>query len=158
LVSLLGAGQHYDMIEELRIAGLMSKVMSQHVDLLNTRELFEVATVRGANAIKRPDLGRLAINTKADIVLVDLKHPSITPVRDPLKNLIYNANSCAISDVYVDGRQVVQDGVVLTIDNEELSIRLQEVQDRVLSTVADRDWAKRSADVVSPFSLPIANQ
>ena len=71
----------HDMVEEMRIAGLLSKVASGHVDLLSTQDVFHVATLGAAKALGRDDLGRIAVGAKADIALVDLKHPSMRPVR-----------------------------------------------------------------------------
>ena len=65
----------HDMVEEMRIAGLLSKVASGHVDLLTTDAVFETATLGAARALGREDLGRIAAGAKADLALVDLRHP-----------------------------------------------------------------------------------
>ena len=57
--------------------------------------------------LRRPDLGRLAVGAKADFSLVDLTHPMMRPVRDPLRSLVYAAGSRAVRDVYV------RDGVIV---------------------------------------------
>ena len=51
-----------------------------------------------------------AVGAKADIVLVDLKHPAMRPKREPLRSLLYLAAERAVRDVYVDGRLVVKYG------------------------------------------------
>lgn len=144
-----------DMIEEMRIAGLLSKVASGHVDLLKTQDIFRAATVNAAQALGRDDLGRLAPGAKADIVLVNLKHPTMRPLRDPLKNLIYTGRADAVRDVFVDGVLVVRDGEVLTIDHDGALDRIQAGQERALARVGDADWAHRTADEISPLSLPL---
>ena len=145
----------HDMIEEMRIAGLMSKVASGHVDLLRTEDVFETATLGAARALGRDDLGRLATGAKADLALVDLRHPSMRPVRDPLKCLIYSGTAGAVRDVFVGGEQMVKDRVVQSIDQDDALDRLQEGQNRALERVPDMDWAKRGADEISPFCLPV---
>jgi len=148
-------GYPNDLIEEMRIAGLLSKVASGNVDLLKTQDVFEIGTVGGAKALHRNDLGRIFPGGKADIVLVDLKHPSMMPVRDPLKSLIYSGTADAVRDVYVDGNLVVKDRKVLTIDQNDALDRLQAGQERALARVPKYDWAHRNADEVSPLSLPL---
>ena len=74
-----------DLIEEMRTALLLSKVSSGHVDLLRTEDIFEIATLGAASGLGRDDIGRLSAGAKADIVLIDLKHPNLRPLRDPLK-------------------------------------------------------------------------
>lgn len=146
----------HDMVEEMRIAGLMSKVASGHVDLLRTEHVFEIATLGAAKALGRDDLGRIAVGAKADIVLVDLGHPSMRPVRDPLRSLVYSGVAGAVRDVFVNGEQVVSDRKVLTMDQDEVLDRLEAGQKRALERVPTMDWAKRTAEQISPLSLPMA--
>jgi cytosine/adenosine deaminase-related metal-dependent hydrolase len=146
----------HDMVEEMRIAGLMSKVASGHVDLLRTEDVFEVATLGAAKALGRDDLGRIGVGAKADIVLVDLLHPSMRPVRDPLRSLVYSGVAGAVRDVYVNGEQMVKDRKVLTMDQNEVLDRLEAGQKRALDRVPTVDWAKRTAEQISPLSLPLA--
>ena len=145
-----------DLIEEMRIAALMSKVASGQVDLLKTGDVFEIATLGAAKALNRNDLGRLAPGAKADIVLVDLKHPTLRPVRDPIKCLIHSGTSDAVRDVYVDGNLVVSDRKVLTIDQDAALDAVQAGQDRMMERMPSADWAHRTADQISPMSFPVA--
>ena len=116
----------HDMIENMRIAGLISKVASGHVGtLLRTEDVFEIATLGAAKALGANDLGRLEVGAKADLVLVDLRHPSMRPVRDPLRSLVYSGVAAAVRDVYVNGDLVVQDRKVLTMEQDEVLDRLQ---------------------------------
>ena len=100
-------------------------------------------------------MGRIAVGAKADLALVDLRHPSMRPVRDPLKCLIYSGTAAAVRDVFVGGELVVKDRTVLTIDQDDALDRLQEGQKRALDRIPELDWAKRSADELSPFCLPV---
>jgi cytosine/adenosine deaminase-related metal-dependent hydrolase len=111
--------------------------------------------VGGANALGRPDLGRLAKGCKADIVLADTSHPHLQPLRDPLRGLIFSALERPIRDVYIDGRQIVRDGKVLTIDVEKAIAVINEGQKRALVGVKERDWAKRTAEEAFPLALPV---
>ena len=76
------------------------------------------------------------------------------PVREPLRSLIYVAGDRAISDVFVDGQQVVADGKVLTIDLAAASEALEEAQQRSMAQVPSRDWAGRTTDELAPMALP----
>ena len=133
----------------------LSKVISRHVDLLKLSDLFHMATIGGANSIGRADLGRLAPGAKADLVLVDLDHPAMAPMRDPLRSLVFSAGNAAIRDVFVDGAQTIDNGVVTTIDVPGVARALTEGQKRALADTPNRDWAKRAADDISPYALEI---
>ena len=102
----------------------------------------------------RDDIGRLAPGCRADMVLVDIAHPSMMPLREPLRSLIYVAADRAVRDVYVDGRRVVADGEVCTMDYAGASAVLQEAQKRSVSRTRQLDWAGRDADEMSPMVPP----
>ena len=144
-----------DLIEEMRTALLLSKVSSGHVDLLRTEDIFEIATLGAAKGLNRTDIGRLAAGAKADIVLIDLKHPYLRPLRDPLKCLIHSGNADAVRDVYVDGNLVVSDRTVLTMDQNAILDEVQAGQARVIERMPSADYARRSADEISPMCLPV---
>ena len=77
------------------------------------------------------------------------------PVRDPLRSLIFSAAERAVKSVYVDGRQLVNNGRVLTIDVEEAHARLQAAQNQMIADVPSNDFLGRNADDLTPLSLPL---
>jgi cytosine/adenosine deaminase-related metal-dependent hydrolase len=90
---------------------------------------------------------------KADLVVVDLDCVDMQPARDPLRSLVFHAADRAVRDVYVDGRQVLAQGRVLTLDQAAAAERLGEAQRRMMAAVPQRDFRKRSADEITPLSL-----
>ena len=90
------------------------------------------ATVGGATALGRNDLGRIAIGARADLVLVDLAHPLMQPARDPLRSLIYHAADRAVRIVLIDGEVACRDGRVAGLDLASAAAQLVESQARML--------------------------
>ena len=121
------------------------------VDDLNTSDVFEAATIGGAKALRRDDIGRLSVGAKADLVLVDLKNPAMRPLREPLRSLIYVAGERAVRDVYVDGNLVVEGGKCLTIDLDAELDALEAAQQRSIERVPEIDFANRTADELAPM-------
>jgi cytosine/adenosine deaminase-related metal-dependent hydrolase len=153
----IGTDTHpHNMIEEMRHAAVVARLAAENMHALKTADVFHAATVGGAKALLRDDIGRLAPGAKADIVLVDLTDPAMQPTYDPLRCLIYTAADRAVRDVYVDGEQVVANGKVLTLDFNEAAERVSEVQRRVVEKVPSRDHAGRTAHEISPLTLPLA--
>jgi len=146
-----------NMLEELRTASILSRVAAANVHATTLADVFRAATVGGADALGRADLGRLTPGAKADLVLVDLEHPHMRPVRDPLRSLIFSAAERAVKSVYVDGRQLVENARVLTIDVEDAHRRLQAAQDRMIANVPSNDFLARNADDLTPLSLPLTD-
>jgi len=146
----------HNFIDEMKIAIIAARLMAGDFTVASTAEVFDVATIGGAKALMRDDIGRLAVGAKADIVLVDTDHAYMQPVRDPLRSLIYSASDRAVRDVYVDGTQVVRDGEVLTIDVAGAVEKLKEGQQISISSVRQRDWAQRTIDEMSPMVYPVS--
>jgi len=143
----------HNMIEEMRCAAICARISAEDIFTTTTEDIFTAATVGGASALGRNDLGRLAPNCKADIVVVDLKHPAMRPVRDPMRSLVYAAADRAIRDVYVGGQQVVADGQVLTLDMRGACERLEAAQRRMIAEVPKLDYDGRDIDEIAPMSL-----
>lgn len=141
----------HNMLEEMRHALYASRIVAEDPFDLRTSDIFNAATLSGAKALGRDDIGRLAVGAKADLVMVDTTCPAMRPVRDPLRSLIYVAADRAVRHVFIDGAQVVQDGKVLTLDHAAAAAELEATQQRMLPQVRQLDWAKRSHLDISPL-------
>ena len=116
---------------------------------------FEAATLGGARALGRDDIGILAPGARADIVLVDLAHPLMQPVRDPLRSFVFHAADRAVQTVLVGGEVVLQDGEPLTLDSAAAAERLAEAQAKMLRDTPGLDYAGRTAEQIAPLALPV---
>jgi cytosine/adenosine deaminase-related metal-dependent hydrolase len=145
----------HNLLEEMRWAAVLARIAAEDVRSVGLADVFHAATVGGATALGRSDLGRLAPGMKADLVLVDLTDPGMMPVRDPLRSLVYTAAERAVRDVYVDGIRVVANRRVLTLDRAAAAGRIQDAQRRMLTAVPTHDHAGRSAQEIAPLSLPL---
>ena len=146
----------FNMLEEMREAMICSRVAGRSVFDLNTSGLFSAATTGGAKALGRSDIGRLAPGAKADLALVDLSHPAMQPIHDPLRNLIHCAAERAIRDVYVDGQVVVKDHRVANLDYDGAVRELQDAQRRASRRAEREDPQGRPLATLAPYSLPLA--
>jgi hypothetical protein len=79
------------------------------------------------------------------------------PARDPLRSFIYHAADRAVRDVFIDGTQVVANGMVLTLDQSGAADRLHRAQQRMLDGASQRDYRGRNAEAIVPLSLPLAD-
>ena len=76
----------HNMLDEMRLAAYLARTQATDPRSLTTTELFEAATIGGARALGREDIGRLATGCRADFVLVDITHPMMRPARDPIRS------------------------------------------------------------------------
>ena len=146
----------HNILDEMRNVGTVARAVAGTVADLTTADIFNAATTGGAKALGRDDIGRLAPGCKADLVLVDLKAPTMRPMREPLRNLVFCAQERAVKDVFVDGRQVVRDGECLTINLDAALADLEAAQARALARVPKLDWARRSAEELAPMAFDVA--
>jgi cytosine/adenosine deaminase-related metal-dependent hydrolase len=146
----------HNLIEEMRLAIVASRLMSEDIASLDTGEAFEAATIGGAKALGRDDIGVLAPGAAADIVLVDLAHPLMQPARDPLRSFVFHAADRAVRTVLVNGEVVLADGAPRHLDPAAALERLAEAQARMLRDSVKLDYLGRSAEEIAPLSLPIA--
>jgi 5-methylthioadenosine/S-adenosylhomocysteine deaminase len=138
------------MIESLRWTAIAGKVAARRADVSTARQVFDAATVNAADLLGRPDLGRIAAGAKADLLFWRADGFTMTPLRDPIRNLVYYAQPSDLADVLVDGRLLVEDGVVLGADVPAATRRVQEAGERMWSRWPAGDWAGRRLDEVAP--------
>jgi 5-methylthioadenosine/S-adenosylhomocysteine deaminase len=146
----------HNLVEEMRKAAILARIAARDVATVTVSDLLHAATVGGAKALMRHDLGRIATDKKADLVLVDLTLPQMIPARDPLRSFVYHAADRAVRDVFVDGQQVVSEGEVRTLDQAAAGERLIRAQQRMLAAAPRQDYCGRSAEEIVPLSLPLA--
>ncbi len=142
------------VIEAMRWAAVVSKMMERSTQATGAADVFDAATLGGARALGRDDLGRIAPGARADLVLWKAASWNMTPLRDPVKNIVYNATTEDVDRVYVNGRLVVDQGRVLAADEAKILAALQAGGERMWPRMAEFDWARRGADVLSPQTYP----
>lgn len=107
---------NFDYFSEMRAAGFISKLTTGDSGAADAATLLRAATEVGASALMQPHLGRIERGCPADLVVVDLSSASLQPVRDPLKNLVWNATPADVALVMINGNVVVENGTVRGCD------------------------------------------
>jgi 5-methylthioadenosine/S-adenosylhomocysteine deaminase len=144
-----------DLIFEMRLAGLMARFAEGSFRVGKARDVFDAATLGGANALGRDDLGRLRPGAKADIVLVDLRGPHFGAVHDPIRSLVDYGSGSDIDTVIVDGRALVEGRRALAVDEPALLRSVQESGERAWAATPDWHWNRATVDEIAPMSYPV---
>jgi cytosine/adenosine deaminase-related metal-dependent hydrolase len=142
------------VIEAMRWTAVLSKTMERNTQATTAAHVFDAATLGGARALGRDDLGRIAAGARADLVLWKGASWTMTPLRDPVKNIVYSATAEDVDRVWVAGRPVVLGGRVLAADDAAILAALQAGGERMWPRMAEFDRAGRSADVLAPPTYP----
>ncbi|MEM0349825.1 MAG: amidohydrolase [Candidatus Caldarchaeum sp.] len=126
----------YDMIREMKMAACLQKVRTLDPRVISAWDVLTMATWNGARAMGKLNmLGSLEPGKKADIVIVSLTRPSVTPISNPVSLLVYAASGADVRDVMIDGKFVVKDRKVLTMDEEEVIRQANKHLERIVSKV-----------------------
>jgi len=143
-----------DLISEMRWASNLCKIVEHDFTMATAADVFTAATLGGARALRREDLGRLAPGAKADIVLLEMRSFRMGPYRDPIKALVQCGTADDVDQVIVDGKTVVDGGRVVGLDEAALLAAAQAEAERLWNTVPEWHWQGLTADQLSPQSFP----
>lgn len=121
---------------------------------LTLGRLLRAAGPGGAAALRRPDLGRLAVGATADLSAFSLADVRTGVVEDPWRTLVYNGSARDVLHTVVAGRTVVEGGTLPGVDLEDLRRRAQEVFEVMRAAYTGRDRQHRPTDVLFPPTAP----
>ncbi|MFN8636720.1 MAG: amidohydrolase [Chloroflexota bacterium] len=127
-----------DMIEALKFGALLQKVAHKDSTVVTAPEILRMATVGGADALHRADLGYLAPGMQADFFLFDPRRPKSTPLHDPISTLVYTGGEQNVVTTVAAGRVVLEDGEIVTANEAELLERAQQAAERLARTAGVR--------------------
>ncbi|MGZ9584080.1 amidohydrolase [Paenibacillus marinisediminis] len=114
------SNNNLDMFQEMRLAAFIHKGISGDPTAVPAAEAMRIATINGAKTIQLQDVGLLAPGMKADFIAVDIDQPHLLPHTDLVSHMVYSASGKDVKHVWVDGKQVVNNGACLTLDEERV--------------------------------------
>ena len=116
-----GSNNTLDMLQDMKFAALLQKLKYMDPRSLPARAVVRMATRGGAEALNLDNLiGSIEVGKRADIVVVDTRKLRYLPIRDPYTALAYCSSGSDVRDVIVDGKLIVEDGRLQTIDTAKL--------------------------------------
>lgn len=127
------SNNNLDMLEEVRLAALLAKVDTLNPLAVPAAQALQMATKNGAKALGLQNAGRLEVGCKADIVLWDMRGIDWQPNYNPASLLVYSANSAAADTVIVDGKILMQNRELKTLDEEKIIAEFTNCVNRLTS-------------------------
>ncbi len=115
----VSSNNNMDMFSEMKLTALLQKVDTRDPRVLPAMETFKMATVNGAKALGI-NAGQIKENKLADIILVDTRVAHMTPVRNPLSNIIYSALGTDVDTVICDGKILLEEKKLTTLNEKEI--------------------------------------
>jgi 5-methylthioadenosine/S-adenosylhomocysteine deaminase len=119
------SNNNLDMLEEMRSCALLHKVSVMDSTVLPSYQVLKMATRDGAKVLGIEKLGALLPGYKADLIIIDLQKPHLTPLYNPYANIVYAAQSSDIKTVIIDGKVIMKEHQVITMDEEKIIFEAQ---------------------------------
>ena len=131
-----------NMFHELSLLTLIHKGVQKTPQCVSAREGFRIATINGARALGlEKETGSLEAGKKADIAILNLNTPSLTPRNNLIAGLSYSANGSEVETVIIDGRITMENRKVLTLDEELVYSKINEIITRM---GLEKKWRKEN--------------
>ncbi len=115
------SNNNLNMFKEMNAAALLQKISSLEPTAMNARETVKAATIGGARVLgMEKRIGSLEKGKRADLIIIDLNRPNLVPLYDVYSLLVYAANGADVETVIIDGRTVMENRKLLTLDEESV--------------------------------------
>lgn len=110
-----------DMFSEMRTAALLAKASSGDARALPAYKALQMATINGARALGLDHLtGTLEVGKRADMIAIKLDELNTQPLHNPVSQLVYSTKSSQVKHVWVNGRQLLDNGELTTLNKQTL--------------------------------------
>lgn len=144
-----------DMLMNLLISLITCRIADKASDRVRSADLFDAATLGGAKALGRDDIGQLTAGARADIAVFGLDDAVMAPSVDPITTLVIGGSGKVTQAVFVDGRLSMRFGQVAGIDMKAARERAQQQYEGLIAKYPDRSWGHPPVSDIFPPSYPI---
>ncbi|MFA0833153.1 MAG: amidohydrolase family protein [Methanobacterium formicicum] len=128
------SNNNLDLFQEMKTSSLLQKVRKLDPTVLPAGKVLEMATINGATALgMEKEIGTIEVGKKADMVLVDMKAPHLTPYRNPVSHLVYSAEGADVNTVICNGQILMREREVLVMDEVEVMELAENAAEDLLS-------------------------
>ncbi|MEK6985106.1 MAG: amidohydrolase [Candidatus Thermoplasmatota archaeon] len=121
-----------DLWQTMKFAALVQKNHRWDATVLPAQRVLDMATRDGADALHRPDLGRIEAGATADLIMVDFRRPHLVPRHDAVSHLVYAASGRDVSATVVAGKVLMAEGRFETMDAARVMATAQRDAERIV--------------------------
>ena len=134
-----GSNNDLNMFEEMDLAAKLQKVFTLDPRSLPATAAFEMATSGGARVLGlQNEIGSIEPGKRADLIAVRLDRPHAQPLYEPISQLVYALKASDVGDVMIDGRLVVRDRQLLTLDLKQILAKAEQYRMQVKASLSNR--------------------
>jgi 5-methylthioadenosine/S-adenosylhomocysteine deaminase len=127
-----GSNNDFNMFEEMDLAAKLQKAISLDPQVLPAAQALEMATIGGARVLGlEKEIGSLEPGKRADMITVRLDRPNAVPLYEPVSQMVYALKGSDVRDVMVNGKPVVRDGAILTLNQAQIFQKAEEYREKI---------------------------
>jgi 5-methylthioadenosine/S-adenosylhomocysteine deaminase len=131
-----GSNNDFNLFEEMDLAAKLAKVSALDPRAVPAGAALEMATIRGARALGlEREIGSLEPGKRADLITVRTDRPNAVPLYDAVSQMVYALKASDVRDVMVNGRPVVRDARILTLDEKAILAKAAEYRAAIARSV-----------------------
>jgi len=131
-----GSNNDFNLFEEMDLAAKLQKVTTLDPQALPATTALEMATMGGARVLgMEKEIGSLETGKRADMITVRLDRPNAVPLYDPISQMVYALKAEDVRDVMVNGKTVVRDARILTLNAAAVMAKAVEYGERVKASL-----------------------
>jgi len=131
-----GSNNDFNLFEEMDLAAKLQKVTARDPQALSAATALDMATIGGARVLgMEKEIGSLETGKLADMIVVRLDRPNAVPLYDPISQMVYALKADDVRDVMVNGKPVVRDGSILTLNEPQILEKAREYRDKIRASL-----------------------
>jgi 5-methylthioadenosine/S-adenosylhomocysteine deaminase len=131
-----GSNNDFNMFEEMDLAAKLQKVTTMNPQALPATAALEMATIRGARALgMEKEIGSLEAGKRADMIVVRIDRAHTQPLYDAVSQMVYALKGSDVRDVMVNGKTVVRDAKILTLNEPQILQKAAEYRAKVSASL-----------------------
>jgi 5-methylthioadenosine/S-adenosylhomocysteine deaminase len=130
------SNNNLDLFQEMDTAAKLHKVNRLDPTVMPAPAVLEMATLGGARVLgMEEEIGSLQVGKKADVIILDLNKPHLQPVYNIVSHLVYSATGADVRDVIIDGKVIMENRRLLTLDEGQILERMKGVKENILRRI-----------------------
>jgi 5-methylthioadenosine/S-adenosylhomocysteine deaminase len=131
-----GSNNDFNLFEEMDLAAKLAKVTTNDPQALPAKVALEMATIRGARVLGMEKLiGSVEAGKRADLIMVRVDRPNAIPMYDPVSQMVYALKASDVRDVMVNGKPVVRDSKILTLNQAVVLQKAEEYRGKISASL-----------------------
>jgi 5-methylthioadenosine/S-adenosylhomocysteine deaminase len=129
------SNNNLDMFDEMDAVAKVHKMIKSDPTVMEAKTVLKMATSDGAKILQKPDIGSLEAGKTADVIVLDLDRPHLTPLYNVYSHLVYSAGGSEVDTVIINGKLIMENRDILSVDEDELIDKAKKLGGRIKNEI-----------------------